>query len=133
MNSNQPRPETETAPMDTITLCDLEVRYRVGVTAAERAQAQRLLISIEMASDFRKVAGSDDLGDTMDYAALCQRLHRFGDDRQWQLIETLAVDVAEMVLADFAPPKVAVEVKKFVIPEARFVGVRTTRWRATNP
>jgi dihydroneopterin aldolase len=133
MNPNIAGPESEKYFMDTITICDLEVRYQVGVTAEERANVQRLLITVEITSDFRRAAGSDDLGDTLDYAALCQRLQRFGDDRHWQLIETVAVDIAEMILADFGGQQVSVEVKKFVIPEARFVAVRTTRRRAANP
>lgn len=132
MHSIPPKVIYETSSTDIITLCDLEVCYHVGVTAAERSRAQRLLITIEMVSDFGKAAGSDDLGDTLDYAALSQRLYRFGNDRQWQLIETLAVDLAEMVLADFNPPQVTVEVKKFAIPETRFVSVRTTRSRIKN-
>ena len=38
--------------MDTITLTDLEVHYRVGVPDAERTQPQRLLLNIEMQHDF---------------------------------------------------------------------------------
>ena len=130
MKLNTSSPEHGDLTADTITVCDLEVHYHVGVTADERARAQRLLLTVEIASDFRQAAGSDDLGETLDYAALFQRLQRFGDDCQWNLIETLAVDLAEMILADFNPPQITVEVKKFVIPEARFVAVRTTRRRA---
>lgn len=119
--------------MDTITICDLEVQYRVGVTAEERASAQRLLITIEIKSDFRRAAGSDDLGDTIDYAALCERVQQFGDDCHWQLIETVAVDLAEMIQAEFGTREISIEVKKFVIPAARFVSVRTTRRSAESP
>jgi dihydroneopterin aldolase len=45
----------------------------------------------------------------------------------WKLIETLAVDIAQMILEEFGPRSVAVEVKKFIIPQARHVSVRVTR------
>lgn len=113
--------------MDTIIISDLEVYYHVGVTKSERSNAQRLLVSVELMVDFRRAAQTDRLGETIDYHSVCQRLVRFGDDREWQLIETLAVDIAETILSEYSARNVSVEVKKFVIPQTRFVGVRITR------
>lgn len=120
----------DSMPDDTIILADLEVRYRVGVPDAERAQPQRLLLTVEMRRDFTRAAASDDLRETIDYYAVSRRLLAFGEGRSWKLIETLAVDIAAMVLADFGAEAVTVEVKKFIIPEARHVSVRVTRERA---
>lgn len=112
---------------DTITLADLEVRYHVGVPDAERAQPQRLLLTVEMQHDFTHAAASDDLRETIDYYAVSHRLLKFGEGRSWKLIEKLAADIAAMVLADFGATAVTVEVKKFIIPEARHVSVRLSR------
>lgn len=112
---------------DTITLADLEVRYRVGVPDAERAEPQRLLLTVEMRRDFTRAAASDDLRETIDYYAVSRRLLALGEGRSWKLIETLAADIAALVLADFGAEAVTVEVKKFIIPEARHVSVRLTR------
>jgi len=103
------------------------VFYRVGVPDAERAKPQRLLISVESTRDLSAAAASDDLSQTIDYDAVTRRLIKFGEGRSWKLIERLAVDIAEMVLAEFAPGTVSVEVKKFVLPEARYVAVQLTR------
>ena len=105
-----------------ITIVDLEVFYRVGVPAAERVKPQRLLLTVEMDFDF-SAAGSDDLRDTIDYFAISQRLLKFGDGREWKLIEKLAADIADMILTEFKPQSVTVEVKKFPVPEARHVSV----------
>ena len=115
--------------MDTIIISDLEVFYQVGITEAERAKPQRLLLTVEMAHDFKAAAARDDLAETIDYAALSERLLHFGDDCHWSLVETLAADLAAMILEDFSPKQVSVEVKKFSIPQARYVGVRVTRPR----
>ncbi len=115
--------------MNTIRLCDLEVHYRVGVPEAERAQPQRLLVSLDLEQDFASAAASDDLRHTIDYYALSRRVLAFGEGRSWKLIETLAVDLAQMVLAEFRPGRVTVDVKKFILPEARFVGVLVSRSR----
>jgi 7,8-dihydroneopterin aldolase/epimerase/oxygenase len=113
--------------MDLITIRDLEVHYHVGVPDAERAKAQRLLIDVEMGSDFTAAAASDDLTRTIDYYAVSRRLLRLGEGRSWRLIEALAVEIAELVLKEYGAVKVAVEVKKFILPETRHVSVRVER------
>ena len=110
--------------MDTITITDLEVFYHVGVPDEERARPQRLLLTVTMEHDFAKAAASDDLHETIDYYAVTQRLLRFGDGRSWRLIETLACDIAQRILQEFHPNLVIVEVKKFILPEARHVSVK---------
>jgi len=113
-----------------ISIVDLEVFYRVGVPEAERAQPQRLLLTVEMKSDFSGAAKSDGIADTIDYFAVTQRLLKFGAGREWRLIEKLAADIADVVLAEFKPQSISVEVKKFILPDARHVSVSLTRLRS---
>jgi FolB domain-containing protein len=113
--------------MSRISIVDLEVFYRVGVSDAERARPQRLLVTVEMEADFSAAAKSDDVQNTIDYCAVSQRLLKFGEGRSWKLIEKLATDVANLILADFRPAAVTVEVKKFPIPQARYVSVTLAR------
>ena len=113
--------------MDTITISDLEVFFHVGVTPEERARPQRLLLTVEMSHDCKAAAASDNLGETIDYFAVSQRLARLAGEGQWALIETVAADVAALVLEEFRPKAVSVEVKKFIIPQARHVSVRLRR------
>jgi dihydroneopterin aldolase len=115
--------------MPQISIVDLEVFYRVGVPNAERAQPQRLLLTIEMESDFSAAARSDGIADTIDYFAVSQELLKFGDGKSWNLIEKLAADIAEMILSEFKPQKVSVEIKKFPVPQARHVSVTLTKSR----
>ena len=115
--------------MDTITISDLEVFYHVGVPDAERAQLQRLLLTVELAHDVTAAAATDDLTQTIDYYAVSQRLLHYGEGRSWKLIEKLAADIVATLLTEFQPVSVSVEVKKFIIPEARQVSVRLTRNR----
>jgi FolB domain-containing protein len=112
-----------------ISIVDLEVFYRVGVPEEERAQPQRLLLTIEMESDFTAAARTDGIADTIDYFAATQRLLKFGEGREWKLIEKLAADIADTVLVEFHPQSVTVDVKKFIIPQARYVSVGLLRKR----
>ena len=113
--------------MSKITIVDLEVFCRVGVPEAERAQPQRLLLTVEMESDFSKAAKTDSIADTIDYFAVSQLLLKFGEGKSWKLIEKLAADIAEAILAEFKPQSVTVEVKKFAISQAAHVAVSLTR------
>src|SRR5688572_2405885 len=116
--------------MDTILITDLEVYYCVGVPDHERSKPQRLLLCIEMQHDFQKAAKTDDISATIDYYGVSQRLLHLGLGRNWKLIETLACDIAAILLKEFGPAHVRVEVKKFIIPEARFISVRVERSRS---
>jgi 7,8-dihydroneopterin aldolase/epimerase/oxygenase len=116
--------------MSQISIVDLEVFYRVGVPDAERAQPQRLLLTVEMESDFSAAAKSDSIADTIDYFAVTQRLLKFGDGRSWKLIEKLATDIADAISAEFKPAGVSVAVKKFIIPQARYVSVALAKQRS---
>lgn len=115
--------------MDWITIEDLEVSFHVGVPDEERAEPQRLLISLRMAHDFSLAARTDDLNSTIDYYAVTQRIKSLGDDREWRLIEKLVVEIAELVLNEFGAREVEATVKKFIIPETRWVAVSVTRNR----
>jgi 7,8-dihydroneopterin aldolase/epimerase/oxygenase len=114
---------------DCILIEDLEVRYRVGVPDAERAEPQRLLLCVQIDHDFTNAAATDDLHRTIDYYAMTRRLLDFGEGRSWRLIEKLAVDIADLVLEEFHASTVRVTVKKFILPETRHVAVRVERTR----
>jgi FolB domain-containing protein len=106
-----------------ISIVDLEVFYRVGVPDEERAKPQRLLLTVDMDVDSSTAAKTDSIADTIDYFAVSQQLLKFGEGREWKLIEKLAADIGDLVLAEFKPLSVTVEVKKFPIKEARYVSV----------
>ena len=113
--------------MDRIIISELEVYYRVGITEAERAQPQRLLITLEMERDLRRAGAADDLRETIDYAEVSEFALHFGEGSEWELIESVSCVLADTILARYSPRRVTVEVKKFVIPQARYVAVRVTR------
>lgn len=113
--------------MDEIVIKDLDVSYHVGVPDEERAKPQRLSLTVVMEHDIGPAAADDAIERTIDYHAVVRRLLDFGNGRAWKLIETLAVELAEMILREFKPQRVSLEVKKFILREARFVSVRITR------
>jgi dihydroneopterin aldolase len=115
--------------MSRISIVDLEVHYCVGVTDEERSKPQRLLLTVDMSLDFSSASISDRIEKTIDYQQVADELLRFGENRNWKLIEKLVANVADFVLARFKPQAVQVEAKKFIVPQARYVSVTLSRSR----
>src|SRR4029434_1379154 len=113
--------------MSKITISDLEVWYKVGVPDEERAQPQKLLLTVELELDFSQAAATDDLSHTINYYNVAQHLLAFGSGRTWKLIEKLATDIAEDLRTRFRPARICVEVKQFIITEAEYISVTASR------
>jgi 7,8-dihydroneopterin aldolase/epimerase/oxygenase len=116
--------------MSKITIVDLEVSYSVGVTDEERARPQRLLVTIDLSFDFSSASVSDRIEKTVNYYDVAQEMLTYGEGRSWKLLERLVANVADHILAKYKPQTVTVEIKKFAIPQARYVSVSLSRVRA---
>ena len=113
---------------DLIRVIDLEVFAHLGVPDAERREAQRLLISLEMGIDtFPHAAGTDNLARTVDYYDVVQHVKRFTSERPRKLLETLAEELASDLFKAFPIKKITLEIKKFILPDARYVSVKIER------
>jgi dihydroneopterin aldolase len=118
---------------DLIRVIDLEVWAHLGVPEAERADAQRLLVSIEMQVDsFARSAAADDVALTVDYFTVSQHVKAIAAERPRHLLETLAEEIAADLLKHFPIPKLTLEIKKFILPDARYVSVKIERSK-NNP
>ena len=117
---------------DEIRIEALELMSRVGVPDLERAQPQRLTVSITLQPRCAFGDLGDDLARTIDYAVVCEDLRHFAAGRADQLIETLAHEMAEHLLERFGLARVELELRKFVLPETKYVAAKVTRWRASR-
>jgi FolB domain-containing protein len=118
--------------MSKITIVDLELYFHVGVPDEERAQPQRLLVTIDMTYDFSSAAVTDRVTKTIDYAEVAQKVTKLGEGRNWKLIEKVATDIADLVLNEFHPEAVTVLVKKFPLPQVGYVSVSVTQTRTSS-
>ena len=99
----------------------------MGIHPHERASRQRLLIALELDVDFTAAAASDDLVDTVDYAAAARRITEMAVKGRYRLIEALAEAIADAFLED-PVTAVRVEVRKpAAVSGTRQVGVRASR------
>jgi dihydroneopterin aldolase len=110
--------------MDIIYLNDLRIDTIIGIYDWERRVKQTISLDLEMASDIRKAASSDYIEDTLNYKAVAKRLISFVESSEFQLVETLAERITEIVLNEFQVPWVRLRLnKQGAVRGARDVGV----------
>jgi len=110
--------------MDIVYLHDLKIDCVIGVWEWERQTTQTVTLDLDMAIDGRKAAQTDRIEDTLNYKAVAKRLIAFVSTSKFQLVETLAERVAEIVLSDFNVRWLRLRVnKKGAIRGAADVGV----------
>ena len=110
--------------MDIIFLHDLRVETVIGIWDWERKIRQTVVIDLDMAADVKKAAATDSVDDTLNYKLVAKRLQQFVTESSYQLVETLAENIANIVLNEFDVAWVRVRVNKpGAIRGAKDVGV----------
>ena len=87
--------------MDIVYIEDLRIETVIGIYDWEREIKQVVSIDLEMAADNRKAAATDRIEDALNYKAVAKRLIQFVGESEFQLVETLAERIAEIVLDEF--------------------------------
>jgi len=113
--------------VDKVIIEDLELEALIGVTEAERAQPQRLLVTVELERDLTEAGRVDAESVTARYDLVADLIREVVTQKPRKLIETVAADIAHAVLGRQFAGAVTVEVKKFSIPRSRSVSVRIRR------
>lgn len=85
---------------DRIELRGLAVRGNHGVFDHERRDGQNFVVDVTVWIDLAAAAASDDLADTVDYGALAQLAADIVAGPPRNLIETVAAEIADAVMAD---------------------------------
>lgn len=116
--------------MDKIFLNDLKVPTIIGIWEWERRMRQNVHIDLEMSADIRKAAATDSIDDTLNYKKVAKRVESFVSESSFQLVETLAERIADIICTEFDVDWVRVRVHKpGAIRGSRDVGVEVERTR----
>ncbi|UNC93910.1 dihydroneopterin aldolase [Candidatus Contubernalis alkalaceticus] len=116
--------------MGKIILNELSFYGYHGVLPTERIQGQKFLVSLEIYMDFSKPSETDGLKDTICYVELYEKIKRLVQRERYNILETLAEKIAEMVLEDPLAVEVVVLIKKPWAPipgNLDYVGVEIRR------
>ena len=110
--------------MDIVFINDLRIETIIGIYDWEREVKQTISLDLELGTDIRKSAETDAIEDTLNYKAVAKRMVAFVSDSEYQLVETLAEKIAEIVLTEFDLPWLKLTVHKpGAVRGSRDVGV----------
>jgi dihydroneopterin aldolase len=108
-----------------IEIHDLAVHGRIGVPDSERENLQRLLVSVRFQIGMPFAGLLDQLDKTIDYAAVAAEVEKVVETSGVRLIETLVSDIGDTLMARFPMRRLEIELKKFILPNARYVSVKS--------
>lgn len=114
--------------MDIVFIHDLRIETVIGIYAWERKIKQTISLDIEMATDIKKAAKSDDIEDTLSYKTVAKRLIEFVEQSEYELVEALAEKICSIILEEFEVPWVQLTLHKpGAVRGSKSVGVRIER------
>ena len=110
--------------MDIVYIRDLEIDTVIGIYDWERQIQQTIRIDLEMGTDIRRAAATDAIEDTLNYKAVAKRIIQFVADSEFELVETLAERIAELVRDEFHVPWLRLTLgKPGAVRRSREVGI----------
>lgn len=98
--------------MDIVYIRDLRIETVIGIYDWEREIRQTVSLDLEMGTDIRKAGLSDSIEDTLDYKSVAKRLIQFVSDSEFQLVETLAERISDIVLNEYDVPWMKLRLSK---------------------
>jgi len=100
------------AVSDTITITGLRLTGHHGVFDHEKREGQEFVIDVEIELDLSSARSTDELQNTVDYSVVVDEVAQRVMGESVDLIETLAHDLAQIVLHHPQPNAVTVTVHK---------------------
>ncbi len=97
---------------DKIYVEDLRVKATIGIFDWEKKIKQEVSISYEIPHDNKKAAAIDAIEATTDYKSITKAIIAFVENNKFELVETFAERIAEMVIKDFNIAEIRLRVSK---------------------
>jgi len=115
-------------PVDIVYIRDLRIDTTIGIYDWEREVRQTVSLDLEMATDISAAARSDDIQYALNYKAVAKRIIAHVESSDCLLVERLAEEVADLVLAEFPVPWLRLRLSKpGALRGARDVGILIER------
>jgi dihydroneopterin aldolase len=110
--------------MDIIYINDLRIETIIGIYGWERKTRQTVVLDIEMGTDIRKASTTENVEDTLNYKLVAERLIEFVGGSEFELVETLAERISDILLNEFNVPWLRLKLnKQGALKGVRDVGV----------
>ena len=116
--------------MDIVFIQGLKIDCVIGIYDWERKVRQDIVLDIEMTFNIKPAAKTDHIDQTLDYKAVSKRLIEFVQGSEFQLVETLAEKITQIIINEFEVEKVKLTLNKGeAVTGAQGVGVVIERSR----
>ena len=113
---------------DKILIRQLKIDTVIGIHEWEKAKTQPILLDLDLSFDCKRAAQTDHIDDALDYFAVCKEVTEFVASNHYELIETLAEQVAQLILSRFPCKKIKLSLyKPEAIDNTETVGLRIVR------
>jgi dihydroneopterin aldolase len=96
----------------TVEVRGLSLYTHHGVTEAEQEVGQRLVLDIRLEVGDCDATVTDQVEDTVDYAAVCNAVSLVTQQRSYKTLERLCSAVADRLLSDFSADEVWIKAAK---------------------
>jgi dihydroneopterin aldolase len=117
------RPAPSRPAYDWLRLAGIQAYGHLGVTAKERELGQRVEVDVELAYAPTARRKPDSLAEYIDYEEVGRMVRSQIEMSRCKLIETLAEELALLLLEEFETPQVRVRLRKLHVPVSGFTGV----------
>lgn len=120
---------------DRIEVRQLRVLGHHGALVGEQDRAQPFEVDLDVYLDLHAAARADDLTKTADYGEIALQVAEVVTATRFELLESLAGAIADVVLADVRVQRVEVTVRKLHPPlplQVETVGVHLSRGRGAS-
>jgi dihydroneopterin aldolase len=97
---------------DKIILTGLTFYGYHGTRVQEKELGQRFLVNLELEADLRQAAQTDDLHDTINYAAVWRAIRPIMEGDSRNLMERLAQDIVDALIIQFPVQAVRIRIVK---------------------
>jgi 7,8-dihydroneopterin aldolase/epimerase/oxygenase len=119
--------------MDVIFLSEIKLDTMIGVDEWERLKPQTVQLDLEIGLPRNRASASDNVADTIDYAAVIARIRATLAEKSYHLAEALAEHIAQLILKEFGAPWTRVTVTKLgLMKSVKRVGVTIIRGQRTE-
>lgn len=119
--------------MDEIFLHDLTFDTLIGVYEWERRLPRPVRFDVELATDTRAAAETDEIDRTIDYEQVANRIQDIAQREPHRLLETLGEEIVRTLFEAFPCDRVRLTIgKPGAVAGAREVGIRIERHRSSG-
>ena len=116
---------------DIVFIEELRIETVIGIYDWEREIKQVVSIDLEMAADNTRPAVTESIEDALNYKAVAKRLIQFVEGSEFQLVETMAERIAEIIMGEFGVPWLKLKLSKpGAVTGSKAVGVMIERGEA---